>query len=268
MKKIYRAILISLLSFYGISACNASENHWIPILGTFTSPSSALKSIKKLSINGAELNLISSNDCKNIKPNLIIATVGVFTDKKTAQEKVNHWKTKDIKDAYLKVCKLKPNSRLALNIPLIDASFQQLEDDPLNWEIKEILSSIKSIGENQLIAIKPYYIKDPEDIREGLRQQIVLYSTNNRKPIILSKDCVDPDFFDNSNFLGFSCAEEVAAMNLLHKVYVFSRKNGERVKSVEHCRSAKIVNQQLECLKETVNNEGELQLTKIKISLQ
>ncbi len=268
MKKIYRATLILLLSLYGISACNASENHWISILGTFTSPSSALKSIKKLSTDGEEINLISSNDCENIKPNFIIAIAGIFTDKKTAQKKVNHWKTKKVKDAYIKVCKLKQNSRLALNIPLIDASFQQLETDPINWEVKEALSSIKPIAKNQFVVIKPYYIKDAEDIREGLRQQIVLRSTNNTKPIILSKDCVDPDFFNSRNFIGFSCAKEVAAMNLLHEAYIFSRKSGERLKSVKHCRSAKIVNQQLECLKETVNNEGELQLTKIKISLQ
>jgi hypothetical protein len=268
MKKIHQIILILLLSLCGVSACSASETHWLPILGTFTSPSSALKAVKILNTKKGKgkINLISSNDCKNIKPNLIIAIADTLTNKEIAQKKIDLWKKKGIKDAYIKRCDTNKNTRISLNIPLINSSFQNLDFEPINWEIKETLSSVRSIGENQLVIVKPYYVKDPEDVREGLRIQIILRSTNNMKNTILSKDCIDPEFFDNRDYIGFSCATEVVAMNLLHQVNIFSRKNGKKIKSINHCRSAKIVNQQLQCLKETIDNNGELQLIKMSIS--
>lgn len=268
MKKIYQTILILLLSLYGVSACSASEKHWLTILGTFTSPSQAVNAIKKLSKQNTKVSLISSNDCNNIKPNLIIAIEGTFTKKATAQEKANNWKAKGVKDAYIKTCKVKPNSKLALNIPFISPSFQQLDFDPINWNMKEVLSSIKVLDKNQVIAIKPYYMKDPEDIREGLRTKIELKWINNKKSVVLSKDCIDFNFFKDPEFLGFSCVKEIAAMNSLHQVNIFTRTDGKIVKSIKRCRSAKIVNRQLQCLKETVDINGELQLMKTTISLQ
>jgi len=186
---------------------------------------------------------------------------GVFGDRQSAVAATDLWRTKGVKDAYVRFCDVVEHSRLALGLPLLDPSFDTLHTQPVNWDVDDdAISRVESLGDGRVVLIVPYYEADPEDIREGLRTKVLLHRPASSRAFPLSADCIDPELAVGRNYLALSCVTESAADYLLHRTQVFNLNDEQAVAAYDRCRKPRFHGGVLVCMGETVDAEGKLSL--------
>jgi hypothetical protein len=256
---------ILLVSFFLLSTSYGhSQTVWFSILSTETEIATAVEKKNSLSLTGGSLELVNCEDCKNLRPGLILLTTGIKKDKSEANADIMKWRQRGIKDAYLRSCDVLPNSRLALGIPLLDPSIYGRPEDVVNWQYENAVSRVKPLDNSWIAIIQPKYESTPDDILEGLRINIGLLNPNEKKiALSLSKNCIDPVFSadaDNKAMVAVSCVNETAADHLLHKTLVYHVPSQKKVFEKDRCKNPRLSGNAIICDMESLDKHGDLHL--------
>lgn len=254
-------LMLLTIFLSGSMACTSSSlphEQWLVILAARTSLEDVVIDLEKLGGRTAGINLVNTEDCRNLQLDPFLVVGGVFGDRESAVEATDSWRVKGINDAYVESCDVIEDSRLALGLPLLDPSFDALHIQPVNWDLDDAISRVESLGSGMVVSIVPYYEADPEDIREGFRTRVLLGRPAPGQQLSLSDDCIDPEPAANRDYLALSCVTESAADHLLHRTQVFNLDDGQTVTAYDRCREPRFHGGVLTCMSETVDAEGDL----------
>jgi hypothetical protein len=232
----------------------------LAIAASDTTLSTALSKLQSLGGKDSGLDLVSSSDCKNLRPDIFLIAAGIRRSKDEAKDDVKTWQTKGTKDAYVRVCQITPDSRLALNIPILDSSILRRPLDTVNWTYEDALSRTKALSSSLVAVIRPRYEPVAEDVREGLRTSLSVIIKPGEESVMLQKDCIDPEPTAHGNLVAVSCVNATAAEQLLHVTRVYKIPSGKLIFERERCRSPRLLTNRLSCQEEELDKEGNLHL--------
>lgn len=256
-------LLFAAISIQTLTVCKAdkiSSELWLSIVATHKTLPGAVAEFRQLGKLDAQLNLYASNDCIGLVPDLyVVAQVENNRDKALANTKA--WQELGISDAYVKHCQVAKLSRLALNIALIDRSFEKQKQAAVNWDLTEATSQVISLSETKVGIVRPVYQDKPDDIREGIKIGVFFhdFATSDYQTKKLSDNCINPEFNLSQNHLMLTCVTEAAANHLLHTTQVFSLPEANLLHTLDRCRSPSIIADRLNCSEEFIDAEGRLQ---------
>lgn len=272
MKKRKVSICAMIALFIFLSVMNAnSQTVWFSILSTETEIDTAVAKLKALSIKDERLELVSCDDCSNLRSGLILVTTGIRKNENEAEKDIIKWRKRGIKDAYLKSCNILPGSRLALGVPLLDQSIYKRPVNIVNWGYEDAMSNVQPIDNGYVAIVWPQYEEAPEDVMEGLKIKIGIIRPNRDAKIdFLAENCIDPEFSVNShlNLVAVSCVNETAADNLLHKTIVYQMPSKKKIFEQSRCKNPKISDKTIVCEKESLDKNGEMHIESKKYDFQ
>ena len=241
---------------------------WLPIVATQSSVSDALASATELRRGGGELLLVETDDCHNLRKRLYVVVAGIHVARAAAESAIAEWRKQGVDDAYLRSCEVVVPSRLSVGIPLLDPSLTRRRIEAVNWSLEDAVSRVVALGDRWVALIVPRYEADPEDIREGLRIGVRLYSLDLRRSLDLSSDCIDPEFALNATHVALTCVNETAATYLLHRTQLYALADGRIVAEESRCAKPTFEQDRWVCQKESVDAEGVLELKPTALRLR
>jgi hypothetical protein len=239
---------------------------WLVVAASSRQVAPALTSAKTLKASWPDVAVIASQDCSNLAPDLYLAVVSMQTDRAAAQSEAARLKSQ-VPDAYFRACTVRPQSRLQLAVPLIDASIENVPGDVVNWTDADRISQVVTLPEGHLW-LRRQYQPDPDDPNEGRRTAVLFFNQSPSDAHQLESDCQQFSYTAQAGVIAISCAREVAADNLLHTIDVFRRPGLEKITSVDHCRKPQITGAALTCDEEQVGPDGKLRLTPKHVRLE
>jgi hypothetical protein len=236
------------------------ETGWLAIAASDATLSTALGKLQSLGGKESGLDLVSSSDCKNLRPDIFLITAGMRRSKDGAKAEVKRWRTKGTKDAYARVCQIVPDSRLALNTPVLDSSILRRPVDTVNWTYEDALSRTNTLSSSLVAVIRSRYESVAEDVREGLRTSLSVIIKPGGESVTLQEDCIDPEPTAHGNLVAVSCVNATAADQLLHITRVYKIPSGKVILERERCRSPQLLANRLSCQEEELDQQGNLRL--------
>lgn len=238
----------------------ANETRWLAIAASDTTLSTALSKLQSLGGKDSGLDLVSSSDCKNLRPDIFLIAAGIRRSKDEAKDDVKTWQTKGTKDAYVRACRIAPDSRLALHIPVLDSSILRRPADTVNWTYEDALSRTKALSPSLVAVIRSRYESVAEDVREGLRTSLSVIIKPGGESVTLQEDCIDPEPTAHGNLVAVSCVNATVADQLLHVTRVYKIPSGKVIFERERCRSPRLLSNSLSCQEEELDQQGNFRL--------
>jgi hypothetical protein len=164
-------------------------------------------------------------------------------------------------DAYVKRCKVRPGSLLALRVPAVDASIARVPPQVVNWSDADRISAVVPLGSLGSAVLVRRYQAEKDDPLEGRRTRVALASTAGEL-VTLADDCSGASqFVQGGDWLAFACDSEQAADHVLHTVRAFDT-HGSPAGTMPRCRKPSITAAGvLACQGEEVDAAGKLLLT-------
>lgn len=257
-----RAVCLAALLLYCRSASRAEEpvTKWLVIAASHPNLQPALQMKEELQAHWPQVAIVASDDCSNLKPGLFLAVVRATTQREAAQEPLASLKS-EVSDAYVRECQVKPDSRVALDTPLVDPSIEKVPRDAVNWSDQDRVSSVQKLAGGGYLWIRRWYDPAPEDPREGRRQAVAFFDSARDRAILLESDCTDPKGDRQGQWMALSCARETAADQLLHETRVYDLMTGKSASSTNHCRNPRLISATaVSCQSEEVDATGTLRL--------
>jgi hypothetical protein len=172
-----------------------------------------------------------------------------------------------VPDAYVKRCKVRPGSLLALRVPAVDPSIARVPAQVVNWSDGDRVSSIVPLGDAGRAVLVRRYQAARDDPLEGRRTQVALAAPGGEL-VTLVDDCPGAaQFVQKSGWIAFTCDSEQAADHVLHTVRAFGA-SGAPAATVPRCQQPAITaDDALTCQGEEVDAAGRLRLTPRKRQL-
>ena len=257
-----RAACIAALLVYCRSASPAEEpvTKWLVIAASHPNLQPALQTKERLQRRWPQAAIVATDDCSNLKPGLFLAVVRATAQREAAQGPLASLKS-EVGDAYVRDCRVKPDSRVALDIPLVDPSIEKVPRDAVNWSDQDRVSSVRKLAGGGYLWIRRWYDPAPEDPREGRRQAVAFFDAARDRAIPLESDCTDPQSDRLGQWLALSCARQTAGDQLLHETRVYNLTTGESASSTNHCRTPRFLSAStFSCQSEEVDAAGTLHL--------
>lgn len=249
------ALLLVLLSSEA-----AAETKWLSVLASEGTLHAAVKKLRSLKSDGKGLQIISSDDCKNLHQGLFLVVSGIWQERSDAEKEAAKWRTRKVKDAYPRACTVVPDSRLDLGVPVLDPSIYERPPDTVNWTYEDAMSRVKGLSNSLVGIIQPRYEPSPEDVREGLKMPVYVITKPGAEWIRLRSDCIDPEVTAEVPFVAVSCVNATMADHLLHVTRVYQIPSRILVLERERCREPRLSANQLICRDESLDKEGNLRL--------
>ena len=164
-------------------------------------------------------------------------------------------------DAYVKRCKVRAGSLLALRVPAVDPSIARVPASVVNWSEADRISGVAQVGSAGRVVLVRRYDAAPEDPLEGRRTRVLL-AAGTGELVTLAEDCPGASqFVHGGGWLAFACDSEQAADNILHTVRAYDA-GGAPAGTMPRCRAPAISTAGvLACQGEEVDAAGKLRLT-------
>ncbi len=277
MKPLQKLIVCSIIfPIPGIALSAAPDINaglvYLSVVATEIESIDAIKQYPALSKQFKDLKVISSSDCRNLKPDLILYVSKISSDKQVTKKALKLAKTL-IPDAYFKKCNVKENSLLSSHYALIHYSIFNLPDDTINWSFDDMKSQLlpfnKSISfliEKRLNIGKSV---DANGEAEGRQSAIYLINKKSANKHLITEQCWDFLATDqNKQLIAFQCMTGIAANHYIHTVYIYNTKTNSIVFNKPYCQQAKFINSTLvTCSEESVDEMGELKLLPVNLPI-
>jgi hypothetical protein len=170
-------------------------------------------------------------------------------------------------DAYVKRCKVRPASLLALRVPAVDPSIARVPARAVNWSDEDRISSVVPLGSAGSAVLVRRYEAAADDPLEGRRTRVAL-AAGGGELVTLAEDCPGASqFVRGGTWLAFACDSEQAADHVLHTVRAFDD-SGAPGGTLARCRLPAITaSGMLACQGEEVDASGQLKLTPRSLKL-
>lgn len=234
---------------------------YLSIVATETEQLSAITKHHELSKKFKALSVISSNDCTNLKPGLVLYVADKVHNKADAKKALNKAKAL-VPDSYLRKCNIKPNSLLSNGFSYIHDSLFKLPEDTISWTFDDVMSELVPLNENISFLVEKKFNGDINDEVEGRQSALYYVEPNSTKPKLILNQCWDFASPSQKNkLLVFQCMTGMAANHYIHTVYAYNITQNNISFKKEFCQQSSIKNEKLiACLEESVDANGELKL--------
>ena len=221
-----------------------------------------IEKYKELNSKFKNLLVVNSNDCTNLKPDLLLLVSDMGSDEADIKSALNTARA-SVPDSYLRTCELKPDSTLANHVPYIHQSIFKLPAETISWSFDDVRSEIISLDSNYSILIERTYNGDINNEVEGRQAALILIDKKAGKKQQLLKQCWDfAQATRNANLLSFQCMTGVAANEFIHTVYVYNLQNNKIVFDQPYCQNPVLKGgASISCSREAVNESGKMALT-------
>jgi len=258
-------LLVNSVFVLGLSAAPAKSDNvlYFSIISTETPGLEFISKHKKLNRQFTNLSLVSSNDCLNLKPNLILFVSELSKDKVKTNSALS--KAKElIPDSYFRECKVRPGSLLFYKLPFIHKSILNLPDDTINWSFEMTRSELIRLDKDVVLLTEKKYNGDLFDGAQGSVQPLyVLDNISTKLKTILPRCEAVANVSRYKKKISFHCTTSVAGLASIHTVYVYDIPSDKITFEKNYCQKAKLKsNSRLSCFEESVNQFGEIKLEK------
>ncbi len=274
MNKIRYVLFITLALLLQSCGTDASapveaniNSKYLVIMGTEKQEISVVNKYQELNKKVAGIRLVSTNDCDNLKPNLVLFVSDITENQDLAQKSLE--KARDVvPDSYLRECKLKTPSRFQLNLPMIHKSILSLDEEELyNWSYSDAESVLFTLNKPELLFVEKTFDQDLNDIGDG-RKSTVLFIKGTENKLVVDQ-CWDFKLTDQQEeMLVFQCMTSMAADNYIFTTYVFNKKQNKVVFAQEYCQNGKLdAGATLACDEQKIDEFGSVTLVEKRFSL-
>jgi hypothetical protein len=177
--KIIRLLIIGYIVYPGLGLASNAElnatddNLYLSIVGTELQRFEVISKYRQLNKQFESLSVVSSDDCTNLKPGLVLFVSAMSDDKARVKQALSHAKN-HVADSYLRECVVKNNSLLSYNIPYIHSTLIRLPEETINWSFDDIKSEIVVLDNEHFFQIEKKYNGDIDSATEG-RQSALYY---------------------------------------------------------------------------------------------
>ncbi len=258
-RRISLCVTLALIGgFVGIRQ-SVPEQLQLVIAASSSAPAGIAEKAKQLSAQFKDGLVIQTSDCGDER-NVYAFVSGMEKSREAAQSILASTRAL-IADAYIKACKVKPDSLLAFRISAVDPSIADVPSDAVNWSDDDRVSTASSLPDGRTLILVRYYAKAADYPLEGRRERVVLAQAPG-KTAVLDEQCLRAGkAVVQAGRIAFDCATEQAGDQLLHVVKAFEE-SGNKLTEVQHCRNPRWENKNLlQCEGEAVGADGKLVLT-------
>lgn len=255
-------LLVLIAGVVSVATCGRGENEakWLVIAATKQEVTPSLEATRKLQARWPHVTVVASAECDGLRAGLYLAVTEIAVDRSAADAALQKLKS-DVPDAYVRECRTKVDSTLAVGVPLVDPSIAQVPSDSVNWSDRDRISSVIKLTGGGYVWIRRWYSPVPDDPLEGRRESVLYFDGSPENAKELQASCTDAHAVQLGHLLALSCARENAGDNLLHEVTVFDTTSGKAMKSVPRCREPAFVSlTDITCKSESVDPHGRLKL--------
>lgn len=130
--------------------------------------------------------------------------------------------------SHVKRCTPKAGSVAALGLPAVDPSFARMRDRPVNFDGSDIVSTVRS-----RLLLRPWYVPDANDPREGLRMAVEDVAGPRR---LIERDCNQAEVARNGGYIAIACAVEQVGEAALYRMSIYRARDLARVRVEQRCR--------------------------------
>jgi hypothetical protein len=245
-----------------------AETLWLIVGATTQTPSPLIEAKNKLLSHWPEVSIVATEDCTNTKNSFYVLSLDKTKTRNEALISLTRAR-KEVADAYLLNCMIKPESRLAFGIPLIDSSLEKVPENSVNWTDNDYITEVKLLGDDTFLILKRIYDPEDEGFREGRRLDIYFFHNNPKQAHLLRPNCWDfgGESYDGK-VLAFHCAHMVAGLHMIHEVEAYKLQPLQKIFNKTYCRNPHLSDKSLTCEEELVDAQGELILKVVKESLE
>ncbi len=242
---------------------NSSGSKYLSIISTEPEGLDFIIKYRVLEKRFEKIHIISSNDCINLKPGLLLLVSDMGPNKDAINTALSNAR-KTIPDSYLRECVVKPDSPLAYSLPFVDKSILNLPQTTMNWSFEDVASAVVSIDDGYAFYVRRLFNGNIDDEVEGRQAALSLFDkkTGQQQPVL--SQCWD--FAEALRFkqqLVFQCMTAMAGDHYIHTVYIFDLTRNKTIFEKQYCQKPVITGDgSVACYEESVNQFGELGLTK------
>jgi len=234
---------------------------FLSIVATETQRLELIIKYQQLSKQFKYLRIVSSNDCSNLKPELVFLVSAQSSNKSKIKEALNNAKV-HVVDSYMRECKAKPGSFLTYNIPFIDDSILKLPRGTISWSFDDVASQLIPLDDEFSFLVVKKYNGNINDEVEGREASLYLIKNKSSKRLKLLQQCWDfSEPVRKQSLFSFQCMTEMAVNQPVHTIYVYDIKEQKMVFKKSYCQKPEIkALSSVACYGESVNEFGELNL--------
>ena len=176
--------------------------------------------------------VVATGDCGDTKP-AVAFVAAVSATREDARKSLNDAQA-FASDAYLKPCRVRPGSLLALRIGAVDPSISGVPKDAVNWTDADRITTPRPMDGSAFLVTVRRYIDVPNDPLEGRRSRVLL-ARPGKPAVTLTDTCFDPGSSAVAgNLIALECAREQAAGHVLHGIEVITRE-GRHLMDIPRC---------------------------------
>jgi hypothetical protein len=262
---VIRSLLICVLLFCALRPAQA-ERLWLVIGSSDSSAAGIALKAKPLSPGFQHSLIVQTTDCGDQKA--VFAWVAEAAVSPEAAQAVLSRVREAVKDAYVKVCDVRPHTLLAFRVSAVDASIADVPRDSVNWQEKDRISAIQPLPDGRAVVIARYFFND-EGPLEGRGERVLLVEPSEKRRTLLEASCMDSGAIASqaNGRIAFQCGREAAADFLLHSVLVFDAA-GKKLVEVQRCsRPTWSSDRVIACKEESIDSNGRLKLRAKRIEL-
>lgn len=185
--------------------------------------------------------VMSGSDCVEFRP-------GVYVLARPGQARPSGV---PVPGSYVKRCTPKAGSVAALGLSAVDPSFARMRDRPVNLDGSDIVSTVRS-----RLLLRPWYVPDANDPREGLRMAVEDVAGPRR---VIERDCNQAEVARNGGYIAIACAVEQVGEAALYRMSVYRASDLTRIRTEQRCRRPQFAaGRVLACAAQIVRSNGQI----------
>lgn len=237
-------------------ACSAAsaQDLWLVVAASDSSPAGIARKAKTASQERKEGLIFDARDCVGGKA--VFGWAAELADDEVSANEALARVRASFTAAYLKRCRVRPGSLLAVRHAAVDPTIADVPDDVVNWGDEDRVSSAIPLAGGRVVVVVRYYLADPDDNLEGLRQRLIVVGSDQTVTTLMDACAGVGRVRERAGKLTFHCATEQVADQDLHTAYVFDA-NGRKLAEVPHCRDpAWSTDRVLKCSEESIGDDG------------
>lgn len=258
---------VTLAAIFVLGFCGAAAPQplFLIVGASDASPAAIARKAKTASRGQSPGLVFDARDCGDKK--VVFGWAAEIAESEDAAQNALAHARASIPGAYLKRCKVRAGSLLALRQAAIDPSIADVPDDVVNWSDSDRVSSAAPLKDGRVVVTVRYYRADPNDDMEGRRQRLVLVNPDGKSTTLIDSCPGSGAVRERAGMIAFQCATESAADQDLHSTLVFDA-SGRKLTEVTRCGNPSWVSdQKLKCSEESIGADGVLSLRPKQIRL-
>lgn len=242
-------------------------NRWLVIAGSANTLTAALNLQQALQPAWPAAQIIASSDCDNLRGGLYIVAAAVLPDQEAAVASARKLQAR-VAGAYPRTCTVKPGSRIALGIPLIDASIYKAPRSVASWTDRDRISEIVRLANDAYLWIRRGFASAAYDPQEGREVSVLSVSQSSADARVLEAHCTEFSYAAQGSRVAITCAREVSDGISFHTVDVFDIVTGRKISSTPRCRKPRFISsKELGCEEERAGANGLITVRPRRVSL-